>query len=64
LRTPLALNGNAVSAHRFENRDTGEGRMNEDTRKPFVEPSLIEEGSLADVTLVSNATDADTTIPV
>ena len=26
--------------------------MKEDTRKPFVEPTLVEEGSLAEVTLV------------
>jgi hypothetical protein len=64
LRTPLALKGNAVSHHRFENRDTWEGRMNEDTRKLFVEPTLVEEGSLADVTLVSNTTDSDSTLPV
>lgn len=38
--------------------------MNEDTRKLFVEPTLVEEGSLADVTLVSNTTDSDSTLPV
>lgn len=53
-----------MSHHRFENRDTGEGRMKEDTRKPFVEPTLVEEGSLAEVTLVSNTTDSDSTLPV
>jgi hypothetical protein len=32
--------------------------MNEPTRKPFVEPTLTEAGSLAEVTLVSNGGDA------
>jgi len=30
--------------------------MTEETRKPFIEPSLTEEGSLAEVTLVSGST--------
>ena len=39
--------------------------MNEDTRKPFVEPTLTEEGSLAEVTLVSGSTgDSTDNIPM
>jgi hypothetical protein len=39
--------------------------MNEDTRKSFVEPTLTEEGSLAEVTLVSNGSDGtDSVVPV
>jgi hypothetical protein len=41
--------------------------MTQDTRRPFVEPTLIEEGSLSQVTLVSTGGDgggdADTGVP-
>jgi hypothetical protein len=36
-----------------DNRVARRDWMNEQTRKPFVEPTLTEEGSLAEVTLVS-----------